>query len=331
MTDLSPLNIAGLLARNTPQGPGVDDDTALVSTGSVLDVNTASRRVRVGIRGGDVWLPAVAARYASGAPVRVLFDATSARPVLVLGTAEPAAPVAAGQVKVIDGRTLTVTFGGPQFVIPSVAGAYEVDDTAWVMLDDWGRPVIALGPSLEPPPAPVEPPPDAGGEIVTATTTIGPQTSGTFSVAAGRWDQWNASRYGGASDIYQGNAYGSGQLRGFAGYGDQIRNLGALTIEEAVLTARKTADGNSAVLMVQGTAAGERPSGQPVAGPFESASSGSIGSGQTGSISLPAGLREALRTGAARGLVAVGGDYGGFGGTATPGSFTLAIRYTKAA
>ena len=38
---------------------------------------------------------------------------------------------------------------------------------------------------------------------------------------------------------------------------------------------------------------------------------------------------EALRTGAAKGLLAVGGSYAGFGGTTTPGSFTLAIQYTR--
>jgi hypothetical protein len=48
-------------------------------------------------------------------------------------------------------------------------------------------------------------------------------------------------------------------------------------------------------------------------------------------IALPAGLREALRTGSARGLVAVGSQYGGFGGTAIPGSFVVSVRYTRRA
>ncbi|MDQ1111157.1 hypothetical protein QE418_000605 [Microbacterium testaceum] len=331
MIDVSPLNLLGSLERMVPQGPGRDDDTALVSTGSVIDRDVDGRRVRVALRGGDVWLPAVAGRYVRAAPVRVLFDATSARPVLVLGSIEPGAPAVLGTVAAVNGTVVTVTVDGKSSTIPSVAGTYTVGQTAWILLDDWGVPVIALGPATVPAPPPVEAPPSAGGSTVTATASIGPQSSGTYRASAGRWDQWNTDRYGGASDIYQGSAYGSGQLRGFAGYGDQIANLGAVSIDEAILTARKTADGNSAVLTVQGTAAGSRPQGEPSAGPFEAAASGSIGSGGTGQIALPAGLREALRTGAARGLVAVGSQYGGFGGTATPGSFVLNLRYTRPA
>lgn len=321
----------GLLARRAPQGPSVDEDSALVTTGTVLDVDAEGRRVRIEIRGGDVWLPAVAGRYASRESARVLLDPTSARPVLVVGPVVPAVPVVAGVVTAVGDQQVTVEVAGVEVVVPSVAGSYVVDETAWVMLDDWARPVIALGPSVEPAAAGPEAPPAAGGAVVTATATIGPQSSGTFRLSAGAWDRWNADRYGGASDIYQGSAYGSGVLRGFAGYGDQIKNLGALSIDEAILTARKTDDGNSAALTVRGTTYGSRPGGEPTDGSFDLASSGTIGPGGTGEIALPAGLREALRTGAARGLVAVGSTYGGFGGTGTPGSFTLRIRYTKAA
>ncbi|MBQ9915955.1 MAG: hypothetical protein IJO71_02005 [Microbacterium sp.] len=329
MTDLSSLNVIGLLARQGAQGPGADDDSAVVTTGVVLDVDSAGRRVRVGVRGGDVWLPAVAGRYVADAAVRVLLDATSARPVLVLGAADAGAPVVAAVVIEVGATTVTVEVSGGEVAVPSVAGDYVADETAWVLLDDWGRPVIALGPSSEAVSSPSTPPPSAGGVLETATATIGPQSSGTFRVSQGAWDRWNADRYGGASDIYQGNAYGSGLLRGFAGYGDQIVNLGAVSIDEVILTARKTADGNSAALTVRGTTHGSRPAGEPTDGSFDLASSSTIGSGGTGEIALPAGLREALRTGAARGLVAVGSAYGGFGGTGTPGSFTLRIRYTK--
>ncbi len=331
MIDTSSLGLVGLLAKRAPQGPGVDDDSALVTTGTVLDVDSTGRRVRVDIRGGDVWLPAVAARYAPREAARVLLDPTSARPVLVLGAVAPAVPVVAGTVTAVGDQQVTVDVAGSVVTVPSVAGEYAAGETAWVLLDDWARPVIALGPSVEPAAAAPDAPPAGGGTVVTATATIGPQSSGTYRVSAGAWDQWNVGRYGGASDIYQGDAYGSGLLRGFAGYGDQIRNLGAISIDEAILTARKTPDGNTAALTVRGTTYGSRPGGEPTDGSFELASSGPIGSGQTGEIALPAGLREALRTGAARGLVAVGGTYGGFGGTGTPGSFTLRIRYTKAA
>ena len=39
--------------------------------------------------------------------------------------------------------------------------------------------------------------------------------------------------------------------------------------------------------------------------------------------------RSNIEAATAKGLVAVGGSYAGFGGTTTPGSFTLAIQYTR--
>ncbi|MEV7874532.1 hypothetical protein [Microbacterium sp. NPDC089188] len=331
MTDLSALNLAGLLTRATSQGPGVDDDTATVATGVVLDVDTDARRVRVGIRGGDVWLPAVAGRYARTGPARVLIDPTTSRPVLALGPSRPLPPVIPATVTGVTDARVLVTFDGGAFTVPSVTGVYEVGGTAWVMLDDWGRPAIALGPSVEPPPAQPLPPVPAQDAVVTATVTIAPQVSGTYSLRESAWDQWHTDRHDGRADIYQGDAAGSGQLRGFAGYGDQIANLGALSIDSAVLTVRRVAEAGSGSLTVRGTTHGTRPEGEPTDGAFALASSEQIPAGGVGSIDLPATLRESMRTGDARGLVAVGTAYGGFGGTATPGSFTLAIRYTKAA
>lgn len=330
MTDISPLNVRGLLAQATAQGPGVADDTAITATGRVLETDVSAGRVRVSIRGGEVWIPAVAGRYSAASLVRVLLDATSARPVLALGPVTPRAPVELGTVTGTGGGTVTVVVAGDEVTVPAPLGTYTVGQSAWVMLDGWGRPMIAVGPSTTPSP---DAPPSGGGgggsSTEVATVTIAPQTSGTWRSGYG-WDSWNGSRYGGLTNVYQGNRFGSGLLIGFAGYGNQVENLGAVSIEEMILTVRKNdTNGLSAALAVQATASATRPGGSPVAGPYGSASTPTIGPGAWGSVALPAGMREAFRTGDAKGLVAVGSDYGAFGGTATPGSFTLKIRYTK--
>lgn len=98
-----------------------------------------------------------------------------------------------------------------------------------------------------------------------------------------------------------------------------------------MLTARRISDDTAGPLTVRGTPRGGRAEGEPTEGAFALASSESIESGELEMIDLPAALRESLRVGNSRGLVAIGSAYGGFGGTSTPGSFTLAIRYTKAA
>lgn len=330
MTDISPLNVRGLLSQATAQGPGAADDTAITTTGRVLEVDPDRGRLQISLRGGEVWIPAVAGRYSVTSLVRVLLDATSSRPVLALGPVYPRSPVELAAVTAIDGGTVTVLLDDVSVIIPAPLGTYTVGQSAWVQLNDWGIPVIAVGPSSTP--APGSPGGGGGGSsggTVSATATIAPQTSGSYRAGYG-WDAWNGSRYGGLTNIYQGNRFGSGQMTGFAGYGSQILNLGAISIEKMTLVARKNdTNGLSAALVVQGTASGSRPAGTPTAGPFGSANTGIIGPGEWGSVDLPSTLREAFRTGAAKGLVAVGTDYGAFGGTATPGSFVLKIRYTK--
>lgn len=329
--DISPLNLVGMLAASTAQGPGLDDDSSLVVTGTVYEIDPVKGSVRVGIRGGSVWLPAVADRYDANSLARVLLDPTAARPVLVLGAVTPRAPVELGVVKATGAGTITVTIRGTDASIPAPLGTYTVGQSAWVQLDGWGTPVVAMAPSTTTAPGSGGgSAPGAGGGTVVATATIGPQMSGTWQPSVGRWNNWNANRYGGPTNIWQG-AYGSsGTLLGFAGYGDQVANLGALSIEEIILSARKNdTNGLSAALTVQGTAHGAQPPGSPVAGAFTTASTPTIGPGGWGDLGFDAALREAFRTGAAKGLVAVGSPYGGFGGTATPGSFVLKIRYTK--
>lgn len=329
---ISKLNFKGMFKQATAQGPGIADDTALIVTGNVLQVDPVAGRVLVGVREGEVWLPAVAGRYSPSSLARVLFDTTSARPVLVEGPVQPRKPTELGTVTATGGGTVTVSIGGESVELPAPLGTYTIGQSAWVLLDDWGLPVLSLGPSTTPAPdAPVGGGGGGGGGggTVVATTTVTPQVSATYRSGYG-WDAWNATRYGGKSDVYQGDAFGSGQLIGFAGFGDQLANLGAVSIDEIRLGVRKNdTNGLSAALTVQGTADGNRPAGSPFAGPFQSATTPTIGPGAWGEVALPAGLCDAFRTGAAKGLVAVGSSYGGFGGTATPGSFVLTVRYTK--
>lgn len=329
MTDTSSLNVAGLLQKAVPQGPGVEDDATLTTTADVYEVDPARARVRVAIRGGgDVWLPATAGRYTTSSLARVLLDPTSARPVRVDGPVFPRDT--AILCSVVSGPTsgkLTVYFDGANTVVPAMPGAYTVGQSAWVLLSDWGKPILVLGPSTEPAPgAPPSTPGGGGTSTIVVNTAIGPQISGTFRSGYG-WDRWNTDRYGGASDVYQGNAYGSGALAGFAGFGDQVVNLGAISIDYMALVANKTADGNNATLVVQGSADGGRPAGAPSSS--GDTASASIGSGGQGLLIFTPTMREAFRTGALKGLVAIGSDYGGFGGTATPGSFVLSIQYTR--
>lgn len=329
--DISPLNLRGKLAAATARGPGVDDDSSLVVTGTVYEVDPAKGRVRVGIRGGIVWLPAVADRYDADSLARVLLDPTAARPILVLGAVAPRKPIELGAITATSAGTVTVTVRGVESTIPAPLGTYTIGQSAWVQLDEWGTPVIAMAPSTTGAPGGGGgSTPGGGGGTIVATATVGPQVSGTWQPSVGRWNNWNANRYGGSTNIWQGSYSGSGTLLGFAGYGDQIANLGAVSIEEIILSARKNdTNGLSAALTVQGTAHGAQPPGSPVAGAFTAASTPTIGPGGWGDLAFDSALREAFRTGTAKGLVAVGAQYGGFGGTATPGSFVLRIRYTK--
>ncbi|WP_292729596.1 hypothetical protein [Microbacterium sp. UBA837] len=324
--DISNLNIRGASETVAPEAA---DDVAPFTTGTVYEVDPGAGLVRVGVAGGAVWLPAIAARYTGDSLARVLLDPFTSRPVLVAGAVRPRDPAVLGRVTA--GPTsgmLTVEVDQQSHEVPALPGAYSVDSSAWVQLDDWGVPFLAIGPSAEAasaaPSTPSAPDQSATEQV---TVAIGPQWSGTWRQT--RWGNWNQNRYGGISDIYQGSYQSSGTLLGFAAYGDQVVNLGAVSIEKIKFTARKNdTNGLSAALTVQGSPHGARPSGAPSSS-GDTASTPTIGPGGWGSVELPASLREAFRTGAAKGLCAVGGAYGGFGGTATPGSFVLEITYTR--
>lgn len=329
MSDLD-LDYAGLLDQQLPQGAGQGDDSSMISTAIVRDVDVPGRRLRAGVRGGDVWLPAPTARYKIGGLCRVLLDPIAGRPVAVFGAVDTRDPVVLGRV--ISGPTsgkLTVNVEGTQYVLDVPMGAYTTGGSAWVLLDDWGIPKIIYGPSSLTPGGGSAPSSGSDTTVIAAKATIGPQSSGTWRYDRNSWDTWGNDIHGGVADIYQGNQYGSGPLKGLACYGDQIVNLGALEITSMVLSATRNGSGSGTVaLAVQSSASGDRPGGAP-------SSYGAVvtldpaSTGQQVSVALPAAVREDFRIGSAKGLAAVGGAYAGFGGTTVPGSFTLAIEYTR--
>lgn len=329
MSDEFDLDLIGLFGRAVPQGPDQGDDTALTATGIVREIDAPKRRVRVGLRAGEAWLPAVAGRYKIGATCAVLLDPTASRPVRVLGPIDPRDPILLGTVTAgPTGGNLTVNVEGTSYVLPSPMGAYTIGASAYVLLNDWGVPVYVTGPSSLVAGGGAGSIPGGGGSVVTATATIGPQSTGTYRSGYG-WDTWGNDVHGGVADVYQGEAYGSGPLTGLACFGDQIVNLGAIAIQSARLSVRRNGSGSGAsALTVQGSPHGSRPGGAP-SGAGSTATSGGIGTSSWGAVDLPSDVCEALRTGTAKGLLAIGSAYAGFGGTTTPGSFTLAIQYTR--
>lgn len=331
MNDGSDLDLLTRLQRNLPQGPAQGDDSAIFATALVRAVDIPGRRVRVTMRSGDIWLPAAVSRYKVGALCRVLIDPTASRPVAVFGAAESRSPIGLGVVTAApSGGKMTVRFEGTDYVLDVSMGAYSMGGAAWVLLDDWGIPTIVYGPSSLVVPG-VTPPAGGGTSptVVNAKTTIGPQSTGTWRASRSSWDTWGNDIGGGVADIYQGDQYGSGPLTGLACYGDQVVNLGAIEITSMVLTATRNSSGTGDVaLSVRSSGAGERPAGAPSA--YGSViTTDPVSTGETVSVALPAAVREDFRTGAAKGLAAVGIAYAGFGGTTRPGSFTLAIEYTR--
>lgn len=326
MSDL--LDRRGAIAKIMPAGPDQSDDAAIYTSGIVYAVDPVKKTVQVGVRGGTVTLPAAADRYVSGGLARVVIDPIQTRPVLVVGAVNPAATAVVVGVFGTGTGTVTITYQNVSYTIPTASGTYTVGQSAWAILDEWGIPIVAVGPSTQVAPGWAGTAPPGSSGTVTAQATIGPQSSGTWRADYSRWDSWNTDRYGGPSDIYQGNDYGSGLLLGLACYGDQIVNLGAVAISSITMSARKTDDGLTAALTVQGSPNGTRPAGAP-SGSGDTTSTAAIGSGGWGTLSFTANMCEAFRTGASKGLVAVGSQYAGFGGTATPGSFVLNITYTK--
>lgn len=305
-------------------------DGALTVIGSVRGVNPGSRLVQVALPGGSpMWLPAQAGRYrvteglGSGL-ARVLLEPSTRRPVAVLGPLDPLDPVAPASMTASGETTATVSYSGGTYELPFLPASYgTLPRDVWVGLSDWGTPFLVHGPSAVAPPPPPPTPDDPPDRTVQVTQTIGPQWSGSYRHTRGAWDRWNTTRYGGRSTLYQGNGQGSGPMTGLAVYGDQLVNLGAISIDRVQVRLRNVglASGSPAVT-VQGSPNGSPPGGAPSA-------SGATAAGMDTWLDLPAGIRDGMRTGAVKGLATVGGAYSAVAGAGNGDGMVLSVTYTR--
>jgi len=341
----SGLDVLGALSASMPQAPGPGEDPGLVVVGTVYAIDVPNVRVQVMIRGALMWLPAEPGRYrvaattlsVSQGKARVLVSSTTGRPVLVLGPVDSDAAVQAGTVTATASSppTVTLTLRGVSRTLPAIPSTYTVSSQAWVLTDDWGTPVLVLGPTTAAadgtPTAPTPPP---GATTVAFTTTISPTWSSTWEVKVGHWTDegsyWNTGRYGGSSTLYEGDKYGSGSLRGLATYGDQIVNLGALSIQSIGVAVRgvglSPADAGSAVTL-QGAPYGSKPAGMPAA----SGDTVTVVPGPGPLQALTSPMCEALRTGAAKSLALVGATYAACAGAGNGDGMVLTVTGTRAA
>lgn len=192
---------------------------------------------------------------------------------------------------------------------------------------------LCLGPTggttVDVPAIPVAPP-----TTTTATVIILPEWTGTWDTDSSRFDNWNLSRtiYGGRSTLYQGDKYGSGPLVGLATYGDQIKNLGALTIVSIEVTLRGAGLAETVFPPVKLRAAtNATPAGAPApAGATVSASPGKTGVVQ---VALDAGVLDGYRTGTYKSIALAGtgsGEYSAVRGTSDADGMALTVNYTRA-
>lgn len=304
---------------------------AMSAVGRVYAVDAAARLVRVSLLGGEaLWLPALPGRYRStssqGSLARVLLHPTTGRPELVLGPLDPTSPSVLAQVSAVAGTTVTVDWFGASTALPAIPSTYTVGQTAWVLTDDWGLPGLVQGPSTVVAPTPPPPPtPPGGGSTVQVTVAISPQWSGSYRYSRAAWDRWNTNRYGGRSTLYQGDGEGSGAMAGLAVYGDQLVNLGAISIDSVRVRLRSVglASGSPPVT-VQGSPQGSPPPGAPVA-------SGAVAVGMDDWVYLASTVCEGMRTGAVKGLATVGAAYSAVAGAGNGDGMVLSVTYTRAA
>ena len=170
------------------------------------------------------------------APVLDLLDAAPAG--LSQRPGSDRAAVMTGTVTAVstDGTLVTVRILGSEPIqLPATASVWTGISTASILMDPaTGRPVHVLGPAPKPLRTLIDMETEDLTLPATGTTTITPEWSGTWSSREG-WDRWNTNRFGGRSDLYQGQASGR-TLRGLATYGQRVTALGADTITSASLT-----------------------------------------------------------------------------------------------
>lgn len=248
-------------------------------------------------------------------------DDTAPRP----GADRTRVAVAAVTGVAAGGRTVSVSvLGSAPIALPAAPSTWTGVSTANILLDpDTGRPVYVLGPAPAPS-TPIPPtPPGAGATPValTRTAVITPTWSGTHRAGRG-WNQWNVTRYGGRSDLYQGTTGASGHLTGLADYGDAIPALAPTAITEATLTLTGNNPDQPAFTAVI-RAAARTPDGPAPTGPTATTALTGAATTRLDITALAAGLL------AGAGLALVGDDYGGVLGVGA--SMSIGITYTTEA
>lgn len=307
--------------------PSDGERTSSSVVASVRSVNAAARLVKVAMPGGSVLeLAAMPGRYRVSDAVgvglaRVLLD--EGRPVLVQGPLDPLDPVVPASMTASAATTATVSWAGGSYTLPYLAGSYgTLPRDVWISLSDWGIPVLVHGPSAVAPPPPPPPPPDPGpAPTVQVVQAIAPQWSGSYRQIRSAWDRWNTDRYGGRSTLWQGDLFGSGPLVGYAAYGTQVANLGALSIDRIQVAIRNAGAGSGPATLISTLQNFPAPSGGP-------SGSGATATGE-GWVDLPPSVFEAWRTGVWGGLALVGGNYAAFAGAGNGDGMTLVVTYTR--
>lgn len=338
MTEYSELD-ALRISRGFPEGVTPGSDTSSLVTGVLIGLDADNARVQVVVGdSGGVWVPAVPGIYGNGSRVRLLRSVMDGgRMTVCLGPLDPAPEVVQGRVVAVNAGTssLTVQSLGETWELPYAAGSYAVSTLVHVLRSPqrFGDPYFVLGVQgnfrgAEPGGAGsgvVNPP-----ALVQKQKVILPVDSGTWSSSKGAWDRWNTDRYGGPSTLWQGNAFGSGPLVGWAGYGDQLVNLGAVSIDlmQVAVYKANNNDANTEVPVLQPAVEGTRPAGAPtpsgltVAGP-------PLRYGDGGAwVTLPAGTYPFFNSGATKGIATVGTDHAGFSGLSKGDGMALSILYT---
>lgn len=227
-------------------------------------------------------------------------------------------------------RCSVSVLGSPPIAgVPALSADYTAATTVRILMSG-GVPVQVIGPAGALPTkgsGAIPPPPSAATtQTSTQQTVILPQASGTWRAIRGAWGRW-----GDADDTSQRS--GADPLTGLATYGDQIVSLGAASITQATITLVQSGSSGYAspwAAVVQGSPHDGIPGGAPSSsGSTATVTMPGRGRGTSASADLPADLREALRTGAARGLALVGTAYGTALGAGRSGqAWALTLTYT---
>lgn len=321
------------LAGLVPAGLLPGSDASALVVGSVVGLDIPSGRVQVSTSGAEpVWVPAAPFIYEPGQMVRVRRSPLDGGRIdYCEGPISVAPMVATGKVLAVGDDLLTVLVGDQEFELMYASSTYDVGDVVLVLrhATGFGVPQAVLGlagreQAVVDPGAGVENP----AQSQSRQATVSPQDSGAWRAGRG-WGQWNADRYGGVKALWQGDAYGSGAMTGWAGYGDQVANLRAVSIQHMWVDVQR-ADSSSTAgrsVVLQGSPDGSRPGGAP-SGSGDTVASPALTVNQGARVRLPDSVYEAWRTGGMRGLRTAGGDYLSLFGSDRGGALALTVQYT---